>query len=408
MKTAVRAALALLLLFLSACATQAPRPKSDAPLILISIDGFRADYLDRGLTPNLSALAAEGVRAQAMRPAFPSLTFPNHYTIVTGLYPDHHGIVNNTMIDPQLGKFTIKTSASTSGKWWDGAEPIWVTADKQGLHTGTMFWPGSDMEIRGHRPDHYLPFDGKISADRRVDQVLAWLDLPADQRPRFLTLYFEQVDHQGHDYGPNSSEVDGALRAADAAIGRLIDGLKSRDLYKNINLVIVSDHGMAEVDTTRTVILDNLVDLKHIDLVTSGIVVGINPKPGFEAEAEHALLGKHEHVECWRKGELPARLHYGTHARIPAVICLPDSGWLVETQEFHGRPNHKVHGGEHGYDNAAPDMRALFIAHGPAFKHGLTVPEFDNVDVYPLLTGLLGLQAQPNDGSPATAREMLR
>jgi len=408
MKSMFRATLALLVLFFTACATQAPKPQTDSPLILISIDGFRADYLQRGLTPNLAALAADGVRAQAMRPSFPSLTFPNHYSLVTGLYPDHHGIVNNTMVDPQLGKFTIKTSASVSGKWWDGAEPIWVTADKQGLHTGTMFWPGSDMEIRGHRPDHYLVFDGKINAEHRVDQVLAWLDLPADQRPRFLTLYFDQVDHQGHDYGPNSPEVNEALRATDAALGRFVEQLKKRNLYKSANLVIVSDHGMAEVDTARTVLLDNLVDLGHIDLVTSGIVVGINPKAGFEAETAKALLGKHEHVECWRKGELPPRLHYGTHARIPAIVCLPDSGWLVETREFHSRPNHKVHGGEHGYDNGAPDMRALFVAHGPAFKQGVTVPEFDNIDVYPLLTDLLGIKPQPNDGNPATAREMLR
>lgn len=408
MKNMFRATFALLVLVLAACATQAPKPQTDSPLILISIDGFRADYLQRGLTPNLAALAADGVRAQAMRPAFPSLTFPNHYSLVTGLYPDHHGIVNNTMVDPQLGKFTIKTSASASGKWWDGAEPIWVTADKQGLRTGTMFWPGSDMEIRGHRPDHYLVFDGKIDAEHRVDQVLAWLDLPADQRPRFLTLYFDQVDHQGHDHGPDSAEVNEAVRATDAALGRLVEQLKKRNLYKSTNLVIVSDHGMAEVDISRTVLLDNLVDLGHIDLVTSGIVVGINPKTGFEVETAKALLGKHEHVECWRKGELPPRLHYGTHARIPAIVCLPDSGWLLETREFHSRPNHKVHGGEHGYDNDVPDMRALFVAHGPAFKRGVTVPEFDNVDVYPLLTDLLGIQPQPNDGNPATAREMLR
>lgn len=408
MKNTFRAILALLVLCLAACASQAPKPPSDSPLILISIDGFRADYLERGLTPRLSALAADGVRAQAMRPSFPSLTFPNHYTLVTGLYPNHHGIVNNTMVDPQLGRFTIKTSASASGQWWDGAEPIWVTADKQGLHTATMFWPGSDMEIRGNRPDHYLVFDGKISADRRVDQVLAWLDLPADQRPRFLTLYFDQVDHQGHDFGPNSPEVNEALRKTDAALGRFIDQLKERNLYKRVNLVIVSDHGMAEVDTSRTVILDSLIDLKHIDLITSGIVVGINPKPGFEAEIDEALLGRHDHVECWRKGELPPRLHYGSHPRIPAIVCLPDSGWLVETREFHSRPNHKVHGGEHGYDNADPVMRALFVAHGPAFKRGITVPEFDNVDVYPLLADLLGIRPQPNDGNPATARQMLR
>ena len=408
MKLAFRAPVALLVLFLAACATQPPKPKTDSPLLLISIDGFRADYFERGLTPNLKAIADAGVHATAMRPSFPSLTFPNHYTLVTGLYPDHHGIVHNTMIDPQLGKFTLKTSASAGGRWWDGAEPIWVTADKQGLRTATMFWPGSDMEIRGHRPDHYRPFDGKLSNDQRTDQVLAWLDVPADQRPRFLTLYFDQVDHQGHDHGPNSAEVNEALRTTDAAVGRLVDELKKRGLYEKINLVIVSDHGMTAVSDERSVVLDRLIDLKHVDLVTAGVLTGINPKPGFETEVEKALLAPREHVQCWRKGEIPARMHYGTNPRIPAIICAAEDGWQLETQSYLDRPNARHGGGEHGYDNADPNMRALFIARGPAFKRGLVVPEFDNVDVYPLLTLLLDIKPEPNDGNLATTRGMLR
>ncbi|WP_018974171.1 ectonucleotide pyrophosphatase/phosphodiesterase [Rudaea cellulosilytica] len=408
MKLAIRAALALLVLFLAACATHAPRPDSNPPLILVSIDGFRADYFERGLSPNLKAIADAGVHAAAMRPAFPTLTFPNHYTLVTGLYPDHHGIVNNTMVDPVLGNFTYKKSSELSARWWEGAEPLWVTADKQGVRTATMFWPGSDVEIRGHRPDYYLPFNGKMTAGQRIDQVLAWLDQPAAKRPRFLTLYFEQLDHESHDHGPGSTEADAALREVDASIGHLVAELEKRDLYKNANLVIVSDHGMAETDAERTVILDSIVDLRHIDLVTSGIAVGINPKPGYEAEVERAMLAPRGHMQCWRKGELPARLHYGTHPRIPALVCVPESGWLIETQEFHSRPNHRMHGGEHGYDNDDPHMRALFLAHGPAFKRGLSVPEFDNVDVYPLLAHLLDIRPEPNDGNPATMREMLQ
>jgi len=409
MKTLPRLALCLLIFILAACAGPGFKTsKSDSPLILVSIDGFRADYFERGLTPNLEAIADTGVRATAMRPSFPSLTFPNHYTIVTGLYPDHHGIVNNTMVDPVLGNFSYKKSSELSARWWEGAEPLWVTADKQGVRTATMFWPGSDVEIRGHRPDYYLPFNGKMTASQRTDQVLAWLDQPAAKRPRFLTLYFEQLDHESHDHGPGSTEADAALRAVDASIGHLVAELEKRDLYKNANLVIVSDHGMAETDAERTVILDSIVDLTHIDLVTSGIAVGINPKPGYEAEVEHALLAPRGHMQCWRKGELPARLHYGTHPRIPALVCVPESGWLIETKEFHSRPNHRMHGGEHGYDNADPHMRALFIAHGPAFKRGLTVAEFDNVDVYPLLAHLLGIKPEPNDGNPATMREMLQ
>lgn len=408
MKYALRAAFVLLVLFLAACATQASKPAGTAPLILISIDGFRADYLDRGLTPNLAALAADGVRAKAMRPSFPSLTFPNHYTLVTGLYPDHHGIVNNTMVDPILGKFSYKKSAELSGHWWDGGEPIWVTADKQGVRTATMFWPGSDAEIRGHRPDYYLPFNGKMTPDQRIDQFLAWLDLPADRRPRFFTLYFELLDHESHDYGPDSPEANAALRTIDATLGRLVDELKKRGLFANANLVIVSDHGMTAVSDERNVLLDRLIDLSHVDLVTAGVLTGLNPKPGHEAEIEKALLAPHEHVQCWRKGEIPARLHYGTNPRIPAIVCAAEDGWQLQTQSFLDRPNARHGGGEHGYDNDDPNMRALFVARGPAFKQGLVVPEFDNVDVYSVLARLLGIRPEPNDGNPATAGAMLR
>jgi predicted AlkP superfamily pyrophosphatase or phosphodiesterase len=412
MKKILRVTLCLFVLALAACASQAPKPTPKnvySPLILISIDGFRADYLDRGITPNLSALAADGVRAKALRSAFPTLTFPNHYSLVTGQYPDHHGMVNNTMVDSALGKFGISNKeAGRDGRWWDGGEPIWVTADKQGLRTGTMFWPGSEAEIHGHRPDYYIPFDGKLTADQRADQVLAWLDLPADQRPQFFTLYFDQVDHQGHDHGPDSAEVNDALRTTDAAIGRFVEELKKRHLYQSTNFVIVSDHGMTAVDDSRTVMLDKLVDLNSIDLVTAGVIAGLNPKAAHKAEVEKALLAPHEHMQCWRKAEIPARLHYGSNARVPALICLAEDGWMIETQAYFDRPNRHVMAGEHGYDNADPNMRALFIAHGPAFKHGLVVAEFDNVNVYPLLTHILGIQPAANDGDFKVTKGMLR
>jgi len=414
MKTMQRrffAALLLTVLFaLSACVRAPVQPAHPySPLILISIDGYRADYIKRGLSPNLAALAQAGVRATAMKPAFPTLTFPNHYSIVTGLYPDHHGIVNNRFLDPVTGaKFVYNDRRTTDDPHWWGGEPLWVSVERQGKHAATMFWPGSDVAIDGVRPQHWLPFDGKMSPDARVDQALQWLDLPADERPDFLTLYFEQVDHAGHGHGPDSPQVNAALREIDAALGRLIDGLKQRGIYDNANIVVVSDHGMTATSEDRLVVLDKFVDMHDATVVTAGVVAGLAPKPGHEIEVDRALLIPHDHIRCWNKSKMPARLHYGSNPRIPPIVCVADDGWLIETQSYLDRPNHHISAGEHGYDNADPKMAALFVAHGPAFKRGYVVPEFDNVDVYPLLTHILDIKPEPNDGSIGPIAAALR
>lgn len=409
MKSSLRAIVALCVLFLVACAAPAPKPIAQAPLILISIDGFRADFFDRSLTPNLKTLAADGVHARAMRPAFPTLTFPNHYTLVTGLYPDHHGIVNNRFTDPVSGeKFVYKDATTTSDPAWWGGEPIWVGAERQGKHAATMFWPGSNVAIDGVRPELWREYDGKVSPDARVDQVLTWLDLPVARRPDLVTLYFDAVDHAGHDHGPDSPEVDAALTATDRAIGRLLDVLKQRGMLDTTNIIVVSDHGQIATKKGAYIILDDIVDVHDLDVQQMGLLAMFAAKPGHEAAMEKALLAPHEHMRCWKKDEIPARLHYGSNPRIPPLVCLADPGWLIWTREFVNRPGFFVSKGEHGYDNADPHMRALFIAHGPAFKRGLVVPEFDNVDVYPLLAKLLGIKPAPNDGNPATSNQMLR
>ncbi len=408
MKPLSRRVTILLFLALAGCTTQPPKAPVYSPLILISFDGYRADYIERGLSPNLAALARTGVHAQALRAAFPTLTFPNHYTIVTGLYPDHHGIVNNRMIDPASGKHFVYNDRKTTDdpSWW-GGEPLWVSVERQGMHAATMFWPGSDVAIDNVHPEHWLPFDGKMSPDARVDQALAWLDLPPAQRPDFLTLYFEQVDHAMHEHGPDSKEVDAALREVDAALGRLVDGLRQRGSFDAANLVLVSDHGATASGPDKVVMIDDIVNVADIDVINTGVLAGFVPKAGHEAQVEHAVLQPHDHVRCWRKSEVPARLHYGTNARIPPLLCLADDGWLIFTREFMNRPNRHISVGEHGYDNDDPQMRALFVAHGPAFKRGLVVPEFDNVDIYPLLAHVLHIKPQPNDGNYAEVAPML-
>ena len=395
-----RLLLILFALTLSACATTAPERlegAGDPLVILVSIDGFRPDYLDRGVTPTLNALKADGAFA-VMRPSFPSVTFPNHYTLVTGLHPDRHGIVGNTMVDADLGRFSLGNAAAvTNGDWWDEGEPIWVTAERAGLTTGTMFWPGSEAEISGVRPSHWSVFDQSMSGDARVDQVLGWLDLPGDSSPDFATLYFDIVDTTGHRHGPEAAETTAAAASVDASLARLVAGLEARGLSDRTTLVIVSDHGMAATSPERAIYLDDIIDVEALQIVHAGAFAGFNPVPGREDEVRAALIRRHPHMACFDKADLPERLAYGRHPRVPAIICLPETGWLVATRDWPVRGP----GGAHGYDNAAPEMAALFIAHGPRVRPGVTLTHVDSVDVQPLLARLLGIDAPQGDGAIA-------
>ncbi|UXH80019.1 ectonucleotide pyrophosphatase/phosphodiesterase [Roseateles amylovorans] len=400
-----------LLLLAAGCAPlppAAPAPVATArtPVILVSIDGLRPDYLSRGLTPRLSQLAANGVRAEAMMPSFPTKTFPNHYTLVTGLRPDHHGVVDNTMEDPRIPgeRFSLGNAAAvTDRRWWDEAEPVWVTAEKHHIPTATMFWPGSEAAIHGVRPTRSATFDGKLSANARTDTLLGWLGDSNAQGFGFLTLYFDDVDHAGHEQGPDSPLLNEALAQVDQAVGRLLDGLAARKLTANI--VIVSDHGMAPVSPSRVIRIDQMAPAGSYRVVSSGTFAGLEPAAGQAAVLENALLQPRDHVQCWRKAEIPARFAFGKNARVPTYFCLAEPGWILATNEKSAQ---RVKGGAHGYDHQAPDMRATFIAAGPAFKNGVVLPPFDNVDVYPLLMQLVGVTPLPSDGRLAPLMPALR
>ena len=388
-----------LTLALVACATKTPdAPSRAAPLtILISIDAFRADYLDRGVTPTLAGLAAGGVRGD-MRPSFPSKTFPNHYTLVTGLRPDRHGVVDNNMIDPAIPGVIFSASnkaAVVDARWWNGAEPIWVSAERQGVRTGSMFWPGSEAPIQGVRPSQWAAYDESKPANVRVDEALSWLDLPANQRPGFITLYFDAVDTAGHHFGPDSAEVNAAAAQTDAAIARLVAGLKARG--RAANLVIVADHGMAPTPADHVIYADDLVPLAHTRTLTMGAFWTLYPVAGDEAEIDRALIRPLPHMQCWRKSQIPVRYHYGRHPRVPPYFCLAETGWEISTHAYrarHANPDR----GDHGFDPFAPAMRAVFVANGPAFRRGVRLKTFDNVDVYPLVAQVAGLKPEPNDG----------
>jgi predicted AlkP superfamily pyrophosphatase or phosphodiesterase len=403
--TAFLRTLAALLFLVALGAPAAAKPTKAPPVtILISIDAFRADYLDRGVTPNLLALAKGGARA-AMRPSFPSKTFPNHYALVTGLRPDRNGIVANNMVDDAIPgvRFAMSNQAAVADRrWWDEAEPIWVTAERAGIVTGEMFWPGSEAAIHGVR-GHYAPhFDLAIPSDQRVNTLLSWFDKPPAERPRFASLYFDIVDTAGHHFGPESPEVNAAATTVDTEIGRLEAGLKARGVVAN--WVIVADHGMAATSDERRVFIDDLVTKEAYHALDMGPIGTIYPNPGHEAEVAKALVGSHPHLECWLKADIPARFHYGHNSRVAPIFCLPETGWELTTHDYHSKDPQK---GEHGYDNASPEMAAVFVANGPAFRHGVTLPSFDNVDVYPLLARLIGVKPQPNEGNLADIRPAL-
>jgi predicted AlkP superfamily pyrophosphatase or phosphodiesterase len=406
-------AVALFALCVTACGPRVPalpqgRSTGPASVLLISLDAFRADYLDWGLTPHLSRLAREGVRAAWMQTSYPSLTFPNHYTLVTGLRPDRHGIVHNTMRDATLGAFSLSNrEAVGNGAWWGGT-PIWVSAEKAGLPTATMFWPGSEAAIQGVRPSRWLPYDQSMPPTARVDTVLGWLGEPAETRPRLVTLYFETLDDAGHGYGPDSPEVKLALGTVDAAIGRLLDGLAARSVLDAVNVIVVADHGLAPVPPGNAVAVEDMVDPKDATVVTTGQSVGFTPVAGREREAAAKLLGKHPRYDCWRKGELPERWHYGRNPRVPEIVCQMHEGWDAASRASLAKRSSSGTRGSHGYDPELTSMRTIFIARGPSLQRGLALPAIDNVDVYPLLMSLLNLPAGEHDGNPKALAPALR
>ena len=408
-----RAAACLLLPLLAflACSAAPPAPASVAAanqppiVILVSLDGWRWDYLDRAKAPNLQALAARGVKAEALIPVFPSKTFPVHYTIITGLYPEHHGIVANVISDPDIGSlFTMSSDTARDPRWW-GGEPVWNTARRQGLRTASMFWPGSDVAIGGQQPHDWHPYNRNIPNADRVRQVIDWLARPAPERPSFVTLYFSDVDAAGHDAGPDSRDVLDAAARLDRLIGTLIDGIGKLGLSAQTTIVVVSDHGMSAISRDRRIYLDDYVDRSRFTLQDSGPVVSIFPRRTSAPEIQRALDGRHPQMTVYLRESIPERLHYRDHPRIPPVIAIAADGWTIVTRSLV--TSLRFEAGAHGYDPANRSMHGIFIAAGPQLRDGLVVPAFEAVHVYELLCRLLGITPAKNDGDPAVTAAML-
>ncbi|MEO7673836.1 MAG: ectonucleotide pyrophosphatase/phosphodiesterase, partial [Pyrinomonadaceae bacterium] len=404
-------AVLLALTLFSDAAAQKPVKDLKPTVILISLDGFRYDYLDKFAPPTLNRLAKEGVRAKWMTPSFPTKTFPNHYTIATGLYPEHHGIIENNIWD--FGStFTLnKREEVQNSRWWLG-EPIWVTAETQNVRVGAFFFPGTEAEIGGRRPTFWKHYDGKIPNNDRVDQILSWIDLPQAERPRLYTLYFSDVDDAGHGFSPDSEETRKAELTVDENVRRLMDGLQKRKIDRKVNVIIVSDHGMATVDQRNAIVMDDYLDGDTtMRVLTTGEIWQIFPKPNTENEIMDKLKLV-RHASCWRKSEIPERLHYRASPRIAPIVCSADEGWFMTSRErFEAQKKRADFGqlkGAHGYDNQIQVMRATFIAHGRAFKKKKLVEPFENIHVYELMCKILGLKPAKNDGNLKRVRGMLR
>lgn len=403
---------ALFVCSLAACRAAAPLPPERAILILISIDGFRADYLDRLRPPTLSKLAAAGVQADGLIPQFPSKTFPNHYTIVTGLTLAHHGIISNNMRAADIpGEFAMgNRDVLADPRWW-GGEPIWNTAEKQGRKAAAMFWPGSETVIGGRQATYWTPFDDNMPHSERVNRVLNWLRLPEGERPSFLTLYFSDVDSAGHSRGPDSEDVKNAVMRVDKSIGDLVTGVEKIGLSDRVHYVVVSDHGMAALAPDRMIVLDDYIDVATANVVDWAPVLALTPKDGNIEKMYAALKDKHPALAVYKSSEIPAEYGLAGHPRLPAIFAIAKEGWFITSKKEEVRwdqPNRHAPGGTHGYDPRLPSMHGLFIANGPRIRRGLKFKPFENIHVYDFMCAVLGLQPAKNDGDPAVTRDMLR
>ncbi len=386
----------LLLLFLSFYSCKSNETETlDSYVVLVSFDAFRWDYTDLYHTPNFEALAENGVKAEKLIPSFPTKTFPNHYTLATGLYPDHHGIINNSFYANDLVKiFRIGDRDMVQNRNAYFGEPIWVTAELQGIRTASFFWVGSEAPIMGKHPTYWKKYDEGVPYMDRVDQVIKWLEKPVKKRPGLITLYFDEPDGIGHDYGPEHVETGKVVTYVDSVLGYLRKEIAKLEYSDRVNLIVVSDHGMGPVTPERYVNLHDYLQEAWTDHIIGGNPVYlIDPADGFE-DSVTVNLNRAEGVSAWQAEDMPPHFHYGTSSRFPGIVAVADSFWSIGTLPGSGHS-----GGNHGYDNAFTNMHSIFMAEGPAFRKGYTRPPFSNVEVYGIIAHILNLSPATTDGN---------
>jgi len=388
---------------------QAAQSEVSAPVLLISLDGFRWDYCDlySAETPNLRRLKAEGASARGLIPVFPSNTFPCHYSIATGLRPSHHGIINNRFFDSSTGRyFSYNQPASNhDGSWW-GGEPIWITARRQGRASACYFWPGSEAEIGGLRPTFWKPYDYSVAFENRLAELIDWLKLPVQERPAVITFYLEEANSVGHAAGPGSTELGQAIKKLDAQVGAILARAEAEQIA--LNVVVVSDHGMTALSVERVVILDDYVDLETVQMDFEGPVAGLRPNDGDVAALMTKLAKLPAHVKAYRVEDLPGHLAVTPNLRQPPIWILVDEGWHLQRRSWFKTKQNAYSKGEHGYDPAFKSMQGILIVHGPAFRaDGACIEPVESIHVYNLLCAAAGLKPAANDGDERLVRALL-
>jgi predicted AlkP superfamily pyrophosphatase or phosphodiesterase len=387
--------------------SNSPEQQDKPYVILISADGFRYDYAEKFQADHLLALANEGVKATSMVPSFPSVTFPNHYTIITGLYPSHHGLVDNSFYDRNLkGFYSYKGKTASEGIWYGGT-PLWVLAEQQKMVTASYFWVGSEAAIQNTYPTYYYKFNQAAPIDRRISAVVDWLKLPADKRPHLITFYFPQVDHEGHKHGPNSPEVEKAVHFVDSAVYELTKAVDKTGL--KVNYIFVSDHGMTTPDIVNTLKLPAAIDTSKYIIGDHGLMIDLYARNPDDIRKTYRQLKKEaKDYKVFLRVNIPKRYHYSKsddrYRRIGDIILISNYPKVFNIR------NSKLDPGWHGFDpRVVKDMQATFYAWGPAFKTNTQVSSFPNVDIFPLVAEILGLKYTFKvDGTRHLAKKVLK
>jgi predicted AlkP superfamily pyrophosphatase or phosphodiesterase len=368
-------------------------------LILISLDGFRWDYVERFKPPHLTAFIEKGVQAESLIPSFPSKTFPNHYTIATGMYPDKHGLVGNSFYSyEKKTTYAIGDREKVEDGTFYGGSPIWVTANKAGIVTASYFFVGSEADVQGIRPTYYFRYDGSVKNEARVDQVLQWLEMPEKERPHMITMYFSDMDDTGHRFGPNNDEqLKKTLMDLDTNLGKLFQGVEQSGLP--VNIIIVSDHGMLEVPTEKYVPIEKVYNDDLYRTVNNGAIVSIHPHQKSQTDSiYHYLKAKEDKFKVYKTEEAPYFEYVPQNKNWGPIQIIPDPGYYFKGLRginFNKRSDQKVYG-EHGFDPSLKAMHGIFYGKGPAFKKGYTIPPIKNIHIYPLMCRILGIDI-PSD-----------